>query len=708
MSIIQKIRDKAAILLTTMISISLIGFLVQDAFIGKSGNMFEGQETEAGTINGKKIDLLEFNKKVNQMEQGYRAQGMTSTDAMTQNIIEGVWNNYIQEQILKVEAEKLNLSVTPKELGAVLFSEDAPQEFKQMFQNKNTGAYDVSAAQTWFNNLKKNAKPEDVAGVIDQLIKPIELGLLAEKYNSLLTQGSYVPTWMLAKMQAENTSFSSIKFLAIPYSSVPDSAVKISDQEINDFINKNKDDYKQEHVKSIAFVSFSANPTTEDTLKVYNKVLEQKAAFENSDDARAFVTKNTSSVPYFDGYVQKSKLKMGAKDLIIGMPVGVVVGPYLDGSNYVLAKKLEKKSIPDSVKFRHILISVVDPQTGKPRRADSTAKKTADSIYAAIRAGGSFGALAATLSEDEGSKAKGGEYNFASMDMASLPKEFADFIFNKPQGSMGVVKTSLGYQVTEVMSQKNFDESYKVAYFAKPIIASDETDASASSAALQFAAISKDVKSFNAASEKMKLDKKVVDNIKELDYSVASLSSRAIVKWVFDNKVGTISEPFDLKNQYVVVVVTNELKEGLQTPASVRIVVEPTLRNKKKADILARKAGAETNLEKLATIVGGSIGQADTVKFFDPFVPNLGAEPKVIGAAFNKNNISKTSQIIDGQNGIYYISVNQIGALPSASFHFATEKKMFETQMKQYANYSTLESLKKATKIVDNRRAAGY
>jgi peptidyl-prolyl cis-trans isomerase D len=96
------------------------------------------------------------------------------------------------------------------------------------------------------------------------------------------------------------------------------------------------------------------------------------------------------------------------------------------------------------------------------------------------------------------------------------------------------------------------------------------------------------------------------------------------------------------------------------------------------------------------------------VKFFDPFVPNLGAEPKVIGAAFNKNNISKTSQIIDGQNGIYYISVNQIGALPSASFDLSTEKKMFETQMKQYANYSTLESLKKATKIVDNRRAAGY
>jgi peptidyl-prolyl cis-trans isomerase D len=157
MSIIQQIRDKAAVLLTTMIAISLIGFLVQDAFIGKSGNMFDGQATSSGTINGKKVDIIEFNNKVNLVEQNYRSQGMQTNEMMTQSIIENVWNGYIQEEIIQSEAAKLGLTVSPKEMGSVLFSEEAPQEFRQLFTDPKTGGYDINAAKNWFNNLKKSA-----------------------------------------------------------------------------------------------------------------------------------------------------------------------------------------------------------------------------------------------------------------------------------------------------------------------------------------------------------------------------------------------------------------------------------------------------------------------------------------------------------------------------------------------------------------------
>jgi peptidyl-prolyl cis-trans isomerase D len=42
MSIIQQLRDKSAVLLTGLIALSLIGFLVQDAFIGRSSGLFAG------------------------------------------------------------------------------------------------------------------------------------------------------------------------------------------------------------------------------------------------------------------------------------------------------------------------------------------------------------------------------------------------------------------------------------------------------------------------------------------------------------------------------------------------------------------------------------------------------------------------------------------------------------------------------------------
>ena len=240
MSIIQSLRDKAAVLLSAMIAISLIGFLVQDAFIGRSGNLFSGQSNVAGTINGKKIDLVEFNQKVNQAEQAYRSQGLQTNDMMTQSIIENVWNGYVQEELIKGEAEKLGLKVTPKELGAVLFSEDAPQEFRQMFTDKNSGLFDIEAARNWFNNVKKSTNPEDVQVVVDQLIKPIEVNLLTQKYVSLFSQASYVPKWMIEKMNADNSMIAAIQFAGGPYTSVPDSTIKISDQEISDYVNKDR------------------------------------------------------------------------------------------------------------------------------------------------------------------------------------------------------------------------------------------------------------------------------------------------------------------------------------------------------------------------------------------------------------------------------------------------------------------------------------
>ena len=399
---------------------------------------------------------------------------------------------------------------------------------------------------------------------------------------------------------------------------------------------------------------------------------------------------------------------MTAKDDIIGMPVGTVVGPYIDGASYVIAKKIDAKNLPDSIKCRHILIGTINPQTGQQTRPDSIAKKKADSIFAVIKAGGNFSLLAAQLSEDEGSKQKGGEYEFSSVDIPTLDKDFGNYILNKPKGSFEVLKTSFGYHVIEVLDQRNFEPAYKVAYLAKNIVASDETDASASSAATQFAGSSRDIKSFEQAVIKMKLSKNYADNIREMDYGAGQLSSRALVKWVFENSVGTVSEPFDLKDQYVVAVITNETKEGVQPPVMARVTVEPILNNQKKAEILSKKVGGEKNLDKIASLLGGATGTVDTLKFADPFVQNLGSEIKVIGAAFNKKNLSNTSEAIAGQSGVFYIKTNNVSSLPSSAVDIDTQKKTLESQLKQYAGYSTMDALKKSAKIVDKRRESGY
>jgi peptidyl-prolyl cis-trans isomerase D len=705
MSIIQQIRDKAAVLLTSLIALSLIGFLVQDAFVGRSSGLFSDQPSSVGSVNGKEIDVMEFNNKVNAAEQSYRSQGMESNEMMTQNIVESIWNGYVMEELIQSAASKAGLSLTSKELGALLFSESAPQEFRQLFTDPNTGMFDLQAAKTWFTNLKKNKRADEIKMVTDQLLNPLSMRLLNDKYNSLFVQGAYAPKWMLEKQNNDNSLISSIAYVGLPYAMISDSLkeLKVTDAEIDAYVKDHKDDFKQEKVRSVSYVVFDANPNVEDSTNVRSQLDLLREEFFTTADAKAFVTRNNTANTFFDGYVLKSRLQMSAKDDIIAMPVGSVIGPYIDGNTYTMAKKLDVRSLPDTVKCRHILIGIADPRTGQLRRDDSTARRKADSIFSAIKSGADFGMMATQFSEDEGSKMNNGEYTFSSVDITNLAKEFGDFILYKPTGAREIVKTAFGYHIIEVMSQKNFQESFKMAYLAKKILASPETDNAASSAATQFAGTSRDVKAFDENVTKMKLTKLGADNLKEMDYAIAGMPSRQMVKWVFENKVGSVSEPFDLRDRYVVLAVTGSLSEGVQPASLARVMVEPILRNRKKAAEIKKKIGNANSLDNIASTFGTQVMTADSIQFATPYVPEIGNEPKVIGAAFSKSLVNKVSAPIEGSNALFVLQVRQIGATSSMNADINAQKKAVEAQLRQYANFSTMEALRKSAKIEDNR-----
>ncbi len=60
-------------------------------------------------------------------------------------------------------------------------------------------------------------------------------------------------------------------------------------------------------------------------------------------------------------FLGKSRIQVPGKDSIFALPKGGVYGPYQDAGNFVLAKKVDEKVLPDSVRARHILVATVDP-----------------------------------------------------------------------------------------------------------------------------------------------------------------------------------------------------------------------------------------------------------------------------------------------------------------------------------------------------------
>ena len=701
MQIIQGIRDKGAAIVIIVIALSLIGFILMDAQQGGS-RLFAGMSNNVGSVDGEKISVGEFTSQVSQIEdQQEQRNGQRPSGAQIYQVRDQAWNLLVAEKIFYREAEKLGIKFTGKELSALLLSNDPSNPFLQQgLADQATGKLDLAKAQEALANIKKFTGERRNA-VNAQLINPAKLNNIVSKYSSLLSASAYYPGWMQAKDSAETNNFASINYVAVPYSEVSDSTVKISDADILAYVAKNKEMFKQEAGRKLSYISFSQLPSREDTARTLKMVDDLKPLFQADSNAKAFIARNISAIPFLDEYLPKSKAQSKEIDTILKYPAGTVYGPYLDGKNYVTAKVLGSKELPDSVRARHILISL-QGKDGKTPIEDSTAKKLADSLLAQIKAGADFSMLAIQYSADPGSAVKGGDLGFFGYGL--MVPEFNEFSFTKPVGNKDVVKTQFGYHIIEVTGQKDFKPAYKVAYLAKEITASDITINNASLAATK-ASAEKDAKSLKAYAAKNGLQ--LIQNpviVKENDYSVGSLQdARSLIKWVFENKVGTVSEPFGIGDAFVVATVDEIIKEGTQDAAIARSGAEAIVRNQKKAAIIKTKLGATPTLESTAAAYGKQIqtaGADSSISMATQMINGVGIEPKLIGASFNKDFMAKPTPPIEGTSAVYVMKVNQVQSKAAAIPATQASSKLALLRQ-QIGNW--YESLRKQVTIKDER-----
>lgn len=692
MSVIQRIRDKGAWIIFGIIALALIAFILQDG-VRRGGNAFSNTSV-IGKVNGVAITRAEFEQTLAMQEQMYAQQG-----AQRDQLIGSTWQQKVEEVLLKQEYDKLGLMVSPKELSDILFGENSP--LRQQFTDEKTGVFKADEARAAIANLKKSKNPDQIKAVNEQLINPSIEQSLRTKYQALLVQSTYVPKWLLNKQEEESKAIANISYVYVPYQSVSDSAVKVSDEDINAYVSKHSKEYtKTEESRNIAYVSFSAAPTGADSAAALAQITSLKEEFQNATDIPAFITKSGSEMPFYNSYFSKNKMQQPNKDTLVRIPVGTVYGPYLDGSNYLLAKMIGVKQWPDSAKVRHILIGTVDPRSGQVFREDSVARKLADSIETAIKGGAKFEDLVTKYSDDQGSKEKGGVYDYFEQGKMVVP--FNDFAFDKPVGSKGVIKTDYGYHYMEVMGQKNVGPAYKIAYISKPIQASNETIATANNAAAQFSVAAKDAKGFSANAMKDNKPVLSVNDIKQNDFALTGLGpNRQLVRWVYDHKTGEVSEPFEMGDQYLVAVVTAVNKAGVMNAAEARPTVEPIVRNEKKAKQIIDTKFKGATLEAMATSLGTIVSRADSIRFLNPFIPGVGNEPKVIGAAFNKAVSGKASEPFGGNTGVFAVKTEQVSVGAPTLDTEALKQNMLQTA--KMASYRSLDALRKAAKITDNR-----
>jgi peptidyl-prolyl cis-trans isomerase D len=715
MSLIQDIREKYAKISVIAIALALIGFILTDYFSGRDRMAGSGRPTSAGSVNGKSIDIEQFSKTVDQNEAQMKQQGYPEAMAK-QQALEQAWNQEVNRLLLGAEFDKLGMRIGKRERGDILYGPNAPEDIKKAGTDETTGQFDPLKAKQAVDQMMKNKQvPQAQKDQFNDYIFQLELQRKSEKYAAMFTNSTNFPRWLIEKQTADNSQIGNISLVKIFYtdSSFVDSTIRITDKDISDYISKYKDEYKQEESRSINYVSFSAAPTATDTAAMLKQVLTLKPEFDTTNEVSMFLARNGSPEP-LNIYKSASQLSAVAKDSILKLPLNGVYGPYLDEGKYVLAKLVEIKTLPDSVKCRHVLVSTKTEEGGYE---DSIAARMIDSIKNAINGGASWASMVQKYNPtSDGSRAQNGEMTFPSsqimegMESGNFAKEFGQFVlFDGKPGEKKAVKTSFGWHYIEILSFIKPQPHYKVALLNGEIVASQQTDADALQAATNFAGDSRDLKAFDTVFEKklkpLGLTKAAGPNIKRNDSQVPGLgSSRNFVRNIYAAKLGEVLKPERIGNNYVVAIITEVLKEGTQPVAKARIKVEPILRDKKKAEMLKQKVGNITTLEAASAALGKPIETVDSLRMMTGSPGSkFGNEPKVNGATFNPANKGKVvPELLAGLNGAYVVRVENVSATPSSTGSVDDQRKQKYDQAKQ-SGYDLINALKKAATIKDKR-----
>lgn len=703
MSFIQKIRDKGAWIIFAIIAIALISFILQDSSL-RRGNFFS-TSSYVGSINGEKIDIPTFQGNVSYIENLFKQRGQDVQGGMANA---QAWNFTVQQTLLQQEMDKLGIGFTSKEMADVLFGDNPPQWMRQQFTNQQTGVFDANSARQAFSQIKKTGSAEQNAEIEKQYLTPTKQQALYTKYAALLSEAVYVPKWMAEKTNADNNSVAKASYVFVPYSTINDSTVKVSDDEIDAYVKKHKSEYEREdETRTVQYVTFNETPSGADSNSVKDNLASLKNAFVATNDAASFImSKNSDNAQ--ETFATRSDFKTPYADTIMKLPVGGVFGPYQDNGKFTLAKLVAKRTAPDSAKVRHILVKFDNSGQGL---SDSAAKKRIDSIAAAVQSGANFDSLVQKLSDDAGSKGTKGEYTFPYSQYGTISREFADVAFFSPAGTKKVVKVSnnsyTGYHYIEVLEQKNLQDAYEVAYITKPVSSSNETINNASNAASQFAAAAKDQKSFDATVKKDKLVPVTSQEIRKEDFSLGAIGgeNRDFIKWIFNNDAGDVSDPYELGDQYIVAIITSDDKAGLPSARTARPLVENIVRNQKKAKTIIDTKMKGSTLDAVAKSAGVSVMQADSLSFQSPLVQNVGYEPKMLGAAFDKNTVSKMSSPIAGSAGVFAVQSKGVTALASNGMSVEQVQNALRQTLQQQQNSGggVFEALRKSASITDNR-----
>ena len=708
MATLQKIRSKGP-LLVIVIGLALFAFIAGDAW--KVLQPHQGKQ-DVGEVNGEVLSAQDYQKMVDELSEVIKlTNGLNSlTEDQLNNVKDQVWQSYVNNKLIAEQAEKLGLKVTDAEIQSIIDQGTHPLLMQTPFRNPQTGMFDKDMLKKFlvdYANLNASQMPAQYVeyyqkmGAFWQFVeKTLAQSTLAEKYQNLVTKSLISNPVAAEDAFNARTEQSDLLLAGVPYSSINDSTVQVSDSEIKDRYNEKKEQFKQlVETRDIRYIDVKVVPSDADRKAVEKEVTEYSNQLASTTaDFGTFVRSTGSSVNYSDVPVSKSVFPADVASRLDSTNVNEVYGPYYNQTDdsFNAFKLLAKVSSPDSIQFRQIQVYA---------ETEEKTKTLADSIYNALKGGADFAAIAKIYGQTgEASWVNSQSWEGSELDADN--SKFINTLLNQPVNELANISIGQANLILQVMNKKSMQTKYKVAVVKCPVEFSKETYNAAYNKFSQFVAQNTTIESMVKNAEESGYTLMPRTDLSSAEHYVGGVrSTREALKWIFAAKPGEVSPLYECgENDHLMVVALDKIHEaGYRDINSVAEMLRAEIRRDKKAEKIMEEM---KKYNSIAQVKGMKDAVSDSVKHVTFSAPayisvTRSSEP-VIGAVAAKTAANKVSAPIKGNGGVYMIQV-YAKEKGSEKFDAKQEETTLTNMAVRIAGNQLINDLYQKAKVVDQR-----
>ena len=698
MAVLGKIREKS-IFLIIVIGLALFAFIISGAIGSDYGNI--GPNEPIGEVDGEEVLLSNYRSLV---EQDQKVYGSSTIESVNK-----VWDQYILSLVLKSQIDLLEIDAGRNQIEQVV-SSDQNLTQDSRFINE-AGFFDFGLFTNFISQIRdqnpsayESWKLQE-SNIISSAKQSIYFDLVRSGLLNLKSQKEIITDFKNTKVD--------FQYVKIPFSSLSDTLFKLDDNEIDNYIKKNKSDYVFKPIRNIEYVVFFEQPTDEDEKQIrtqleslikdkieYNEVSKLNdtvIGFKNTNEIFEFVERN-SDTPFDSVYLPKGRLSKEYSESLFNLDIGEVYGPYKDLGSLKISRLLDRK-IDGSIRASQILISYNGSSNQNPNinRSKEEAEKLANDLFFKIRRNPkSFSNYVQEFSDGAGKSTLGDIGFFQEKNV--LPEIFSRLSKSRIE-RLNLIETDFGFHIIKATDKQDV---LLMANVVKNIIPSEETSNKVFRNATKFEMdLLNSKETFNLLAEQNGYNIRRVNEIDKLDETLPGLpNQRSIVQWLFnENTEEGMVKRFNLSfGGYAIVKVIEINEDGLVSSNEVRSSVRTKLINQKKSNYILNSEG-NSKMQDIAAKYNLEIIDASLVSGFDQILVGAGNEPHVIGVAFSLDK-NETSKLIVGNEGLYKIKLTNINTNSEDEIEL---NKTEDSSEIIFNPDNFLEALKDNANIIDNR-----